>query len=416
MLNNPPQEKEWRSWLWVALWSLVIFVTIPLARTIQEFVDTHWGRPLFGHLVITITILSGGTAAVHLFRQSRRIATRANYFWLVSVAAIYIWYTIQLRGNPEEAMHFVQYGVLGLLTYRALTHRIRDYSIYFSAAVIAGMIGIIDEAIQWLTPKRYWALPDIWLNFFGAALMQVAIARGLRPAIISAPVNPASVRTFCRLLVLGLVLLTASLLNTPSRIAWYAERIPFLAFLKNNDSVMLEYGHLYVDPEIGRFRSRLSPAELRRADAERGKEAAHFLDQFRDDDQYKEFLRQFTPANDPFLHEARVHLFRRDRYLNKALENTDNPETYRYQITVAYRENQIMEKYFPNTLTHSIYLLSVEHLTLLQQNFLPDHAYDSGVSKDLVTSVHEGQIAGGMVLAILGLLLVDWRLRRSQEL
>jgi len=411
MLNSPPKEQEWRSWLWVAIWSLVIFVTIPLARTIQTFVDAHWGRPLFGHLVIAITVLSGGTAAVHLFRL--RVTTRANYFWLVSVAAIYIWYTIQLRDNPEEAVHFVQYGLLGLLTYRALTHRVRDYSIYFTAAVIGGMVGILDEAIQWLTPKRYWALRDIWLNFFGAALMQVAIARGLRPAIISAPLASVNVRTFCRLLALGLVLLTASLLNTPSRIAWYAERIPFLEFLKNNDSVMLEYGHLYVDPQIGRFRSRLSPPEFRRADAEHGKQAAQILDQFREDAQYKEFLRQFTPANDPFLHEARVHLFRRDRYLNKALENKDNPETYRYQITVAYRENQIMEKYFPNTLSHSSYVLHTERLALLQQNYLRDHTYDSAVSKDLVTRVREGQIASAMVLVILGLLLVDWRLSKT---
>lgn len=54
----------------------------------------------------------------------------------------------------------------------------RDASIYLAAALVRGIIGIMDEAIQWATPRRYWILTDIWRDFFATALALVGIARG----------------------------------------------------------------------------------------------------------------------------------------------------------------------------------------------------------------------------------------------
>ena len=71
-----------------------------------------------------------------------------NQFWLISIATVFIIYTLQLRRNPEEAMHFVQYGVLSILIYRALSHRITDYGIYFVALLLTITVGILDEALQ----------------------------------------------------------------------------------------------------------------------------------------------------------------------------------------------------------------------------------------------------------------------------
>ena len=109
---------------------------------------------------------------------------------------IFIGYTIRLSANPEEAVHFLEYGVLGLLIYRALTHRVKDVSIYFMALMIGAMVGMMDEAIQWVTPKRFWGLNDIWLNFFAVGLTQVAFAKGLRPSIISGRPGALNTQTF----------------------------------------------------------------------------------------------------------------------------------------------------------------------------------------------------------------------------
>ena len=406
MLDSTPREREWVSWSFVALWSVVIFLTIPFARHIQWFVSDHWGRQTFSYLVIGVVVITAVAAAAHLLR--RRAARVGNYVWLLLVAAIFIRYTIQLRAAPEEAFHFVQYGVLGLFTYRALSHRIHDAGIYIAAAVVAAIVGIIDEVIQWLTPERFWGLKDIWLNFFAGALTQLAIAKGLRPSLITGPPSPYSIQYICRVCAIALVLLGASLFNTPSRIAWYAERIQPLAFLMTNESMMIEYGYLYIDPEIGRFRSRLSPFALTKNDVERARDAARILDRYRERSEYREeFLRIYNPMTDPFVHEARVHLFRRNRFLRKAEEvkNSDENE-YRDRLTVAFRENRIMEKYFPHTLAQSSYVLPREQIAFLAQNQLATEVFDSRVSQGLITQISERELAFIFALGLCALFLV----------
>ncbi len=414
MLERPPPEKEWVSWSFVALWSLIIFVTIPLARVIQGFVAAQWGRETFTYLVIGVTLVTATVAVKYL--KHIRTALTINYMWLFLVSAVFIGYTIQLRSAPEEAIHFVQYGVLGVLSYRALSHRIQDVSIYFAAAAIGAIVGTIDEAIQWITPGRHWGLRDIWLNFFATALVQIAIAKGLNPALISGKPKASNIRTICRLSAIVLLLLGASLLNTPPRIAWYAEQIPILEFLKTHDSVMAEYGYLYVDPAIGTFRSRFSSQELRVMDADRATEAARILDRFHGDRAtYLRFLKEYTPVNDPFVHEARVHLFRRDRFVEEAEEvKLNDRKEYRNRMTVAFRENQIMEKYFKNTLHHSTYVLPPEQVAHLKEYHWPDQHYESAVSLGLFTRIRQGQMLAVLVLALIGLLMVDRHYKKEQ--
>jgi hypothetical protein len=43
MLDRPPREREWLSWLYVVLWAFVIFLTVPFARDLIDFVKNTWG-------------------------------------------------------------------------------------------------------------------------------------------------------------------------------------------------------------------------------------------------------------------------------------------------------------------------------------------------------------------------------------
>jgi VanZ family protein len=401
MLDRPPREREWVSWLSVGFWSLIVFVTVPLARNLQGFVSEHLGRPAFAYLVIAVTLLWVGVALAYSFRQ--RSIRVSGGIWLLAVSAVFIGYTIELRTAPEEAVHFIEYGLLGLLTYRALSHRVRDAGIYFAAVIIAGIVGTVDEAIQWATPLRVWDLRDIGLNVFAASLAQVAIAKGLRPRIVSGWPTAHSLHLVCRLATTGLLLLGASLLNTPDRIAWYADRVPLLEYLKETGSPMFEYGHLHHHPDIGRFRSRFSIEELYRIDAERGEEAARILDRFSDPASYSSFLQRYTPISDPFVHEARVHLYSRDYHLEAAERNRDSREQYRFHLSVAFCENRIMEQYFPRTLRNSSYRFSPQRRGYLREQRLPDLDRESWVSRNLATRVNEREVATVLVLALLGL-------------
>jgi hypothetical protein len=414
MFEKPPQEKQFVSWLYVVIWSLIIFITIPLARDIQRFVAQNWGRELFTYVVISSVVVLLITGTFYIIRH--RLSSRVGSLWLLAVAAIFIGYTIELgKMSPEESLHFIQYGVLGFLVYRALTHKLQDSSVYFAAATICAMVGTLDEFIQWITPERYWGLKDVWINFFGASLVQIAIAMGLKPKFIWNRPSRANLRFLLRLTIAALVMLWASLMNTPSRIGWYAERIPFLAFLKYNATVMLEYGYLYDDRATGIFRSRFSPDELKSADQKRGKEVAAILDSYREWETYTEFLKIYTPMNDPFAHEARVHLASRDIHFVKAVKHKDNPDKYIRHLNVAFRENQIMEKYFSQTLHHSSWVWPADKLAIAKEHLLMDWTRESRVSKALVTKVRESQVAVFFMILILGLILSNWHLGRQES-
>ncbi len=153
MFDEGLHESETRSWLYVAIWSLCIFMTVPLARATQAYVSEHWGRDLFMHSVI-ITIIAVLCAALLKLRLRRRITTAKNYLWLLGVSGVFIAYTIHFRRNPEEA-------------------------------------------VQWLTPNRVWGMKDIWLDTFSAILVMLALAKGFEPDIVSGPPTRASGQMFC---------------------------------------------------------------------------------------------------------------------------------------------------------------------------------------------------------------------------
>jgi hypothetical protein len=317
--------------------------------------------------------------------------------------------------SPEEALHFVQYGVLGLLVFRALAIKRPCISTYISAAVVCGIIGIFDEVVQWLVPGRHWGLRDIWFNFFSGALVQVGIAGGLRPASIT--VRPAlnNIRFLCKLMTAATALLGLCMLNTPDRIDWYAERIPGLRYLKQNESVMTEYGYLYQDSDIGTFRSRLSPEELENADRQRFKKAAAILNIYKPEDAYADFLSIYTPVNDPFLHEARVHLFSRDKNLSRAVELDDDSNDYSEWLTTAFRENQILEKYFTNTLSASDYIWLSSSRKLAEKHLDNDKPFESWVSRHLITRFSEFQVLAFFASVIFALLILDRFLKRYES-
>jgi hypothetical protein len=176
-----------------------------------------------------------------------------------------------------------------------------------------------------------------------------------------------------------------------------------LRYLATMDDMMMEYGYRYSGPETGLFFSRLPQDELLATDARRGAEAARVLDEFKDEARYPEFLGRYTPATDPFLHEARVHLFRRDRFLSKAILPSPDEKYIRDHATVAYHENRILEGFFPRTLHASSYVLPSDQADFLAARVDRETRYVSRVSDTLVCRVREWQIWLAILLFFAGL-------------
>jgi hypothetical protein len=403
MFDQPPRNREFLSWASVVLWSGFIFLSIPFVRDAVDYVGAQWGGEAFTYGVAAIVIIVSMGALALLLRLRRKSV--ASYASLLAIAGLIIYLSFEIEaGSSAEAVHFIQYGLLSLLLYRAFSHQIRDYSIYAAATVAGTIVGMIDETIQWLTPGRHFQIEDIWLNLTAVALVQAALATGIRPKIISGWPDCASLRRLCRLGAVAVAYLGLCYLNTPERIAWYTARVPLLDFIDYQRSQMTEYGFLHGNAATGLFRSRLTAEELRRFSKDRAEEGARILERYRDREQYGEFLDIYTPLTDPFLHEARVHLFRRDIYLEWARVAEEDGKGWQYNI--AYWENRILEDYFGELLRASSYSWPAGVEAEIREHLRTDQIYESKVSHYLITNVSERQVFWLFLGAVLGLVLL----------
>ncbi len=281
---------------------------------LQRSFPEHY-RLIIAVLVATGLIGAIVSAAAHLRRlgnDSRAVAAVPGYpSWLrytllaVAVTIAVVYARTVSSGNLDvdlvEAFHFVEYGFIAFLFYRA-ARRCADVRAIVFPACASLFVGIADEWMQWLVPGRVGELHDIWLN-------AVAILCGLLFSVAIHP--PASLvlprQRSPRLVLgaaLGLLILVA---------AGFIDRV--------------HLGHEIADDETGVFRSRYDAKALAAAVAERPSR-----------------WRLSPPAERGLAHE--------DHYLSEGLWHVQrrNMAITEGDHWTAWNENVILEKYYPPVL------------------------------------------------------------------
>ncbi len=403
------KKNIWLSWLWVGLCVLAIFLVVPVARAISSYVETHWDISLFGFSVL-FAIIVIFFICLYLLWFRLKIRAFSNYIWLAAIASIYVYFTLKLWRRPEEAIHFLEYGLLGYLLFRALRHHIPDKTIYLAAFLIGGTVGIFDEVLQWIIPLRYWDFRDVGLNALSVGLCQIAIWKGIRPNLQSSRVKSRSIKIISWLLAANLVLLGICLSNTPRLVKSYSKLLPYLSFLQKEEA-MNEFKFKHKDPEIGVFFSRLTIEELAKTDKERAEELGFILNEWREK-KYNDFLISFPGWAHPFLHEMRVHVFRRDARFSLA-KKTDQPKERERNLFIAYKENLILEKYFGNTLRKSPYVWPKNRIERIKIQIEEDAFYKSPVSATFFIPLQGIELWGIILLILLILILTNTWISRQ---
>lgn len=119
-------------------------------------------------------------------------ASRAARFALLVTALIvgggYMWLTATpfAEVNAVERVHFVEYGLIAFLFYRAFRSA-SDISIVVLPLLLAFMVGTLDEWTQWFIPVRVGEAHDVFLNL-------VSIVCGLMFAVALQPPEAFSPR------------------------------------------------------------------------------------------------------------------------------------------------------------------------------------------------------------------------------
>lgn len=198
-----------------------------------------------------------------------------------------------------ELFHFVQYGVVTFLFYRAC-RRLHDPGILLVPAFAGFIVGAAEEWFQWFLPARVGELRDLGLNLAAitcALLFSVAVDPPVRFAWTLRPGSSRLVARFAAAAILVLALFVD----------------------------VIHLGHRIADDEAGLFDSRFSVSRLEELQAERARRWAE------------------TP---PPLVLSRVS--REDQYLTEAMQHAQerNERWAAGDFLGAWNQNRILEKYF----------------------------------------------------------------------
>jgi hypothetical protein len=309
--------------------SAVLVLSAPFVGRIRGQI-----RAAFPGQFVTIV---GGTIAVAImaalvFALMRIRERRLLRYALILLALVLgAGYAYAIRtGNPEvdsvELFHFVSYGLVTLLFYRAW-RPVGDAAIFVLPVLSALMVGAVDEWFQWFIPNRIGELRDVFLN-------GVAIATGL---LFSLGLDPPSRFTFhadafSRMLI---------------RCVLAATVLVIAAFVS-----IVHLGYRVRDGERA-FKSIYTDGELDQLAADR-------TARWRNDPPI--VLKRFS-EEDQYMSEGLWHVQRR----NRAWEAGD--------VSTAVEENLILERFFapvldtPSYVSRTGHRWSVEHRAEAETRF-----------------------------------------------
>lgn len=164
-----------RPFLWslIACYVVLIYSTLYIMRPILIFLKATLGRYL--NLSVGVMFLIILSLILYHIISNRERYSVSQYLWFSFICCLY-GFVIYILEMPEEQVHFIEYGILSALVYVALTHDIKNESIYFFSSLIISVFGAGDEVIQWILPNRVFDVRDLVMNVIAGILVQVLIA------------------------------------------------------------------------------------------------------------------------------------------------------------------------------------------------------------------------------------------------
>jgi hypothetical protein len=164
----------------LALWVALIFAMAPVTRPLAEWLlATRLGAWAFGPGLLVV--IGAGTVVIAR-GLARRGAPLGVWLLLALAAGGYLAALQWLTVRPIERIHLPEYGVVAALAWWALRgRRIAVGRAHAGALAITLVVGLADEALQLVIPRRFFDWRDVALN--GAAgllaLLVVGAARTL---------------------------------------------------------------------------------------------------------------------------------------------------------------------------------------------------------------------------------------------
>jgi VanZ like protein len=301
--------------------AIIVSTALVLSAPFIGFVRS-WLRATFpGQFVriigAVIAVLGAGAivAAILRIRQHRLL----RYGALICALGFAVWFSVlEATGNPDvdvvQRFHFVEYGVITFLFYRAW-RRLGDPAILVMPVLAGLLVGTADEWLQWFIPNRVGEIADILLN-------GIAIGCGLLFSLGADP--PDNFQWTFR---------SESIMRV-GRLA--ATTVVALALFVH----IVHLGYDIHDQQVGIFKSRYAMSALPAlAEAKRADWQIH----------PPPLVLQRVSREDQYMTEGVTHVQRR----NELLAAND--------VKGAWMENLMLEKYYAPVLDTPSYISRTGH-------------------------------------------------------
>ena len=152
---------------------MFLYATLTLAYDIYVWFFDRLGKAFMSSFMIWMYLPLGLALLVFLlfFLPRRPVAYLVFLLICLAVVGCLNWLTI-----PAKRFHFLQYGPLTLLVFEALRYRFQGRSLYLWTLVAVTLIGVGDETLQAVLPRRHFGYIDILVNST-AGLLTLAFIR-----------------------------------------------------------------------------------------------------------------------------------------------------------------------------------------------------------------------------------------------
>ena len=353
--------KRFLWWLAATLWTAIIFLTLPYVPVWRDWTVEHLSEYF---ILIVVLLVLCTVLFLTIIRFIRRKSKIGDYIILALIAFGYA-YSLSRITIIVEQVHFIEYGVLACFIISALRVDWKNPGQYLNTILLITLVGVADEFVQGNLTNRVGELHDVYLNILSGALALLWFRFCMKPVEIHT--NWRAAFRFA-LPVAGLIVMCIGIFN--SRVS--------------------EFGYDITDPEIGEFYSRFPVDRLGQKLPSPELFRMVVLPRLYVEP-YSELLRSLKRSIEG---ETLVHIFCRDKHLD------------RNEFYTAYRENQILEKYFLPYITGTVHRWSVPKKMDVEQSCQDNltQLYISPVSAHLITSFSETTQWIIIVLLELGLI------------
>jgi len=164
-MENKSKQRLWR-WLFVFLGTALIYSTLYIVRPLCEYLRAT--TPF--NIVVNVIMFGLLFLIIFVTIKFSSVRRKSTLSLLIVAVVAYIFGFIALK-IPEEKIHFIEYGILAYLVFRAISLDLKGGPlVYFLSFLLVSLIGWGDEGIQHILPNRYYQTQDVLLNSISGAL------------------------------------------------------------------------------------------------------------------------------------------------------------------------------------------------------------------------------------------------------